>query len=115
MSQFNNQDLSRDEIRAQLLRNQTLPLPEYECVYRGPRIMPMSDEASVRLAAKLVGRRGTARRDESYAGWLARLDSKQWRVQLRGRREAQLVNRVTRISKGDARGFTEVPLNSRVV
>lgn len=102
-------------MRACLLRNQTLAPPEYELLYVGPRIQPMADLDWVRLQAKLVGRRGTSKRDESYAGWCARLDSKQWRIQLRGRKESQLVNRVVRISKGDARGFTEVPLNSRVV
>ncbi len=108
--------LSHDALRAYLDRNNReshWSLPEYESVYRGAKRMPQSDADLRNSWAKYVGRLGHLRLHESHAAWVARLDSKQWRVQMRGSKEARLVMRVVRISQGIKRGWDEVPLNSR--
>lgn len=112
-----NRDMSRDEIRACLLWNQANPdqtQPEYKIMYEGPRILPMPDLQWVRLHEKLVARRGTQRL-ETHNAWDTRLGSKTWRVQLRGRNSAHVVQRVALLQRGRVREFTEVPLNSKVV
>lgn len=114
----NQEILSRDELTQLLRRNSTEKLPEYELMWAGHRILPMADLEWVRLQKRLVGRRGTFRQVESQSQWEARLNSKTWRVQLRGKKEAHVVQRITKVLRGGAaakREWTEVPLNSRAL